>query len=1731
MKGAYKMKNKLRDKIVLIIISIFLCTSVFSNFTLANNNNYDLNITAIDIDDTIEITYNFDNFIFTDIEIDGENYKIVELAGESNIKLKDYPDLPNIRRSILIPDNKKMDIEIIDTSFQEYNNIKIAPSKGILPRTINPDDISYVFADIYNEDKWFPDKLAELENPYIIRDFRGQIVVLNPFQYNAKTQTLRVYEFVKLKIKPVGTDQINIINRIEQISSIDRDYNKIYQNLFINYNSDGDRYTYLEEQGNMLVITYDAFWSTMKPFVDWKNMKGIPTEMINLSQIGSTATDIDTYIEDYYNNNGLTFVLLVGDIDQMPTLYYSGHGSDPSFTYIVGDDNYQDIFIGRLSAQDVTQLETQVERSIEYEKYPQASADWYHKGSGSGSPEGTGDDNEYDWEHIRNLANLLLGYTYTWVDEFYGGSQGGNDAPGEPDTSNIVAALNEGRGIFNHCGHGANDGIGWGAMPGWYVLHSDDIDELTNDNKLPFVVLVACNSGEFEHYSSCFSETWMRATNNDEPTGAIGVFASTQSQSWDPPMEAQDEIINLLVNEIYSSMGGLTHSGTMSMMDAYGSSCYDETNTWTLFGDPSLNVFTDTPASMTVNHDTVLLDGATSFDINVQDVEDALCAISYDGELLGFGYTDVNGDVTISFDQPISDIELVDLVVTAFNKITYITTLEVLPPVRQPAEFETMQGVLIRYPFGIPYDMIAEMSEDTEVITIVANSGEQTFVESQYSSNGVDLSNCSFLIAPSNSYWTRDYGPWFIYNQTADVIEVVNFTYNRPRPFDDAIPEVYANNQGLTLNYMDLTHAGGNYMTDGQGIAFSTSLVHSENPGKTPEEIEQIVAETLGISNYYIHDDPLGLYIEHIDCWAKLLAPDKIMIIETSPSHPQYDVIENAVANISALSSCYGTPYDISRVYVNMEEPYINSFIINDKILVPITGSIWDDDAIASYQAEMPGYEVLGFTGSWQNTDAIHCRVKGLPDQGLLYIDHDPLVNQLPNDLGFKVETEITTYSGASLISGSPLLYWKNSTAGVWNSIQMTLERGDTYFAYIPPHPCGETIYYYIHAEDESGRIEDKPYMGSFDPFSFDITLVPDIWISPLSFDLYAGSGYITIDELIVGNDVFAGEVLNFNLTVTDSMSLGWLSVNITQGSILPNNSIQIDVVANATSLIIGSYEEAVIITSDDPDEPMITIPVQLTVVLADDVGVISINSPTGLQSQGSHVVNVSVQNFGYFNQSNVLVNCTIHEGGIGGGVIFEDFSTSPTDWTITDTSGTSWTWDSSDERMENSYSGSVINSGYLDSPIIDLSGRSGVTLKYWHDWKADYSSGDQDGWVRGSIDGGSTFPFLIDEFHHNDPGTEIAVKNYSITWADNEPDVVIRFEVFNDNDWHWYIDDFNVSAEFMGNLSYTAETTVDIPAYGIEYVEFSPPWNANQNNIYGILATTLLTGDQNTANDKTIGEVEIFQDVYGPQISNIHDYPDPQAVDGFVNITCDVTDFSGVSAVYLNINGPTGFSAVNISMSSDVSGGYYYENNYSLIGNYTYSIWSSDTLGNGISTSTYKFRIISGDVIVEYMQMKTGWNLISLCVDNGMSMASHIAENITGCLTVNKWDSANQTYKPYIVGGPPDFDFPVSPGMGLFVETSENNTFIVSGTEALGVSVDMYIPWNLIGWYHSYDTTASSLAENITGCLNVNMWDSVNQTYKPYIVGGPPDFDFPIYAGMGLFIEVDTTSVWNGEG
>jgi agmatine/peptidylarginine deiminase len=419
--------------------------------------------------------------------------------------------------------------------------------------------------------------------------------------------------------------------------------------------------------------------------------------------------------------------------------------------------------------------------------------------------------------------------------------------------------------------------------------------------------------------------------------------------------------------------------------------------------------------------------------------------------------------------------------------------VETNPPtgtIRNIAEFDKMEGALVRYPFGIPIALIKEMANDVFVTTIVANQSEQNSVINQYTSAGVNLAHCKFIRAASDSYWTRDYGPWFVaYGNNQ--IGIIDFPYNRPRPNDDEIPKKVADSLNLEWFGMNISHTGGNYMTDGMGLSASTTLVWEENPGQTHAQINQKMLNYLGINDYHVVADPNNTYIDHIDCWAKFLAPDKILVRSVPTNHPQYNAIEAAATYWQNQTSTYGTPFQVFRVYTPDNQPYTNSLILNNKVFVPITGSQWDDEAIASYQEAMPGYIVLGITENpstpWESTDALHCRVMGLADRHMVYIGHHPRTGTLLYQDHYHVQINVTPYSGAALNPDSVLLFYKLPNICSFQTVTMTHISGNTYDGKIPMPVNGGTIAYYFYVADQQGNYSYLPFTGISDPFVFQV--------------------------------------------------------------------------------------------------------------------------------------------------------------------------------------------------------------------------------------------------------------------------------------------------------------------------------------------------------------------------------------------------------------------------------------------------------------------------------------------------------------------------------------------------------------------------------------------------------------------------------------------------------------------
>lgn len=606
----------------------------------------------------------------------GKAFTITTNSG-SDILIKGTPDLPKITKSLIVDDNAKMEVEILDAKYIEVADIKIAPSKGSFERSINPKDVSYTYGETYSKDEFFPAKKAELAKAYILRDFRGQTLVLYPFAYNPQKRVLRIYTEMTVAVKATRAKGENALAKTKALSKVDNEFDNMYNRHFINYSNKKSRYTPLGEEGKMLIIAHPDYMEAMNPFIAWKKQRGIEVEMVSMATVGSTANNVKEYVANYYNDNGLTFLLLVGDNQHIPSLNTCGD-TDVAYGYISGDDHYPEIIIGRFSAESVADVQTQVQRSVDYEKNP-TDGDWYTKYAAIASEEGPGDDGEIDYDHLRNITPDLTGFTYTSGYELFEGSQGGNDQAGDPSAALVAEAINAGVGIINYVGHGGDDN--------WVTsgFNNNNINNLTNAGKLPFIFSVACVNGNF-HNQTCFGEAWLRAKDSDDnPIGAIAIFASTINQHWKPPMAGQDEFNDILTENIESNIkrtyGGICMNGCYKMNEDYPAlsgnmSGTEMTDTWTIFGDPSLLIRTAEPTEMTVNHPAEIMIGMGEMQVDC-NLNGAIVALTKDGEILSTGKV-VNGGIKLEFT---GQTEVVDLTITitGFNKKPYIAIVSVIP--------------------------------------------------------------------------------------------------------------------------------------------------------------------------------------------------------------------------------------------------------------------------------------------------------------------------------------------------------------------------------------------------------------------------------------------------------------------------------------------------------------------------------------------------------------------------------------------------------------------------------------------------------------------------------------------------------------------------------------------------------------------------------------------------------------------------------------------------------------------------------------------------------------------------------------------------------------------------------------------------------------------------------------------------------------------------------------------
>ncbi len=422
------------------------------------------------------------------------------------------------------------------------------------------------------------------------------------------------------------------------------------------------------------------------------------------------------------------------------------------------------------------------------------------------------------------------------------------------------------------------------------------------------------------------------------------------------------------------------------------------------------------------------------------------------------------------------------------------------PPVanhiRSMAEWEESRGYIVTWTsYSSMLREIVRYGKQECRMYVVTNNAQNVITDLQ--NNGMDTTNITFLNAPYNSVWVRDYGHNNVYLNKVDSLVFVDWIYNRPRPKDDTIPLALAKNlqvpvYSTTQAPYNLVNTGGNWMSDGMGTAFASKLIITDNKASagfgvnhTEAEIDTIMKKFHGISRYIKMETLPYDGIHHIDMHMKLLDEETIMVGEYPQGVSDGPHIEaNLQYVLHNFQTGFGTDWRVVRIPMPADGgqwpsgsgdylTYTNASFINKTIIVPTYNIPTDTTALRIWREACPGYKVVGInsTSSIPASGALHCITHEIGISDPLLINHQRLRDTYNTTFQYVVAAYAEHRSGID----SVILYYTTDTNTTYQSVSMYDVFGDHYEGTIPAQPAGTEVFYYIKAYATSGKQQVRP--------------------------------------------------------------------------------------------------------------------------------------------------------------------------------------------------------------------------------------------------------------------------------------------------------------------------------------------------------------------------------------------------------------------------------------------------------------------------------------------------------------------------------------------------------------------------------------------------------------------------------------------------------------------------------
>ena len=325
-----------------------------------------------------------------------------------------------------------------------------------------------------------------------------------------------------------------------------------------------------------------------------------------------------------------------------------------------------------------------------------------------------------------------------------------------------------------------------------------------------------------------------------------------------------------------------------------------------------------------------------------------------------------------------------------------------------PAEWETHEQCWMMWPTGLDLDRYPDTERMQKGYAAAANAISQ-FETVTIVANDSDTEECRNLIDQSvrvhnlqiDDSWCRDTGPTFITD--GKKLGGVDWKFNN---YGETLGPDYLNDQKLAKEITKITSSdyfdapivleGGGIHTDGKGTLMITEdvlLDPKRNPGLDKKEAEKILSNYLGVEQFIwliaaLEYDDTGGHIDNLACFA----PDNVIIAlnEEDPEDSNYDRLKENLSRLSSANDINGKAYDIVKIdqpsydsFLNERLPmsYINFYIANNGIVMPVFNDVKDADAIEKIQNVFKNKSVVTVPGRpiVEGGGCVHCITQQQP--------------------------------------------------------------------------------------------------------------------------------------------------------------------------------------------------------------------------------------------------------------------------------------------------------------------------------------------------------------------------------------------------------------------------------------------------------------------------------------------------------------------------------------------------------------------------------------------------------------------------------------------------------------------------------------------------------------------------------------------------------------------------------